>query len=86
MTRMSRRYVMENVSVLNLSLSHSGANYERICPECGSKMTQADRISENGVIYVWYKCSEESCTGQWLQKLPQTSYTLSNVRQVVGSI
>jgi ribosomal protein L37AE/L43A len=82
---MSRRYVMENANTLNLSMRHSRAEYEQICPECGSKMAQVERISENGVTFIWYKCNQESCTGQWLQKLQQTSFTLSNVRQVVGA-
>ena len=77
---------MEHSKTLNLSLSYLRAKSERICPECGSQMTQVDKIKENGVIFVWYKCSQESCSGQWLQKLPQTSFTLSTVRQVVGAI
>ncbi|MGD0077760.1 MAG: hypothetical protein ABSB91_03925 [Sedimentisphaerales bacterium] len=76
---------MESTSPINL-LSYSRAKNERICPECGSQMIQSDRISENGVIFVWYKCSQDSCSGQWLQKLPQTSFTLSTVLQVVGAI
>jgi len=77
---------MDNLNNSNLSLSFSRAKYERICPECGSQMTQVDRINENGVIFAWYKCSQNNCTGQWLEKLPQTSFTLSTVRQVVGAI
>lgn len=77
---------MEPSKTLNLSLSHSLARAAQICPECGSQMTQVDRIKENGVIFAWYKCSQNSCSGQWLQKLPQTSFTLSTVRQVVGAI
>ena len=77
---------MEHSKTLNLSLSYLQAKSDRICPECGSQMIQMDRISENGVIFVWYKCSQDSCSGQWLQKLPHTSFTLSTVRQVVGAI
>ena len=77
---------MESTSPINLLSSYSRAQNERICPECGSQMIQLDRISENGVIFVWYKCSQDSCSGQWLQKLPQTSFTLSTVRQVVGAV
>jgi ribosomal protein L37AE/L43A len=77
---------MEYSKTPNLSLSYLRAKSERICPECGSQMTQVNRIKENGVIFVWYKCSQNSCSGQWLQKLPQTSFTLSTVRQVVGAI
>ena len=76
---------MDNLNTQNPTLSYSRAKYEQICPECGSQMTQVDRIKENGVIFVWYKCSQKSCTGQWLEKLPQTSYTLSTVRHVIGA-
>ncbi len=38
------------------------------CPECGAKMTEVDRASENGFIFIWYECSQAGCGGQWLEK------------------
>jgi hypothetical protein len=46
------------------------AKYEQLCPECGTKMTETDRVCENGIIFVWYRCSKNDCNGQWLQKTP----------------
>jgi predicted RNA-binding Zn-ribbon protein involved in translation (DUF1610 family) len=40
----------------------------QFCPECGARMTEADRCRENGVLFVWYDCSRNDCDGQWLQK------------------
>ena len=36
---------------------------QQSCPECGAPMTEADRLSENGVLYIWYQCSRSSCDG-----------------------
>jgi hypothetical protein len=49
------------------------AKCEQLCPECGAKMTESDRVIENGIIFVWYRCSKNDCSGQWLQKTPQQS-------------
>jgi predicted RNA-binding Zn-ribbon protein involved in translation (DUF1610 family) len=38
------------------------------CPECGAKMTEAERVSENGFLFIWYECSRAGCGGQWLEK------------------
>jgi hypothetical protein len=40
----------------------------QLCPECGSRMTIAERHGENGALFVWYDCSRQDCDGQWLQK------------------
>jgi len=32
-------------------------------------MDEADRANENGALFVWYQCSKDNCTGQWLQKI-----------------
>jgi len=40
----------------------------RICPDCGSSMTEVDRVNENGFAYVWYECEQTECDGQWLEK------------------
>jgi len=42
---------------------------QQFCKECGAAMTDADRISENGAIYIWYECSKSGCNGSWLKKL-----------------
>lgn len=68
-----------------LVLRTAQAKYQQLCPECGAKMTEADRVCENGMIFVWYRCSKDACTGQWLQKMPQTSATLIAVGHVAGA-
>ncbi len=42
---------------------------QKRCPECGDKMIEVDRCNENGVLFVWHKCSRNNCNGQWLQKI-----------------
>jgi hypothetical protein len=46
------------------------AQNQQLCPECGGKMTESERVCENGAIFVWFKCSDKNCSGQWLQKMP----------------
>jgi hypothetical protein len=41
---------------------------ERRCPECGRAMIEFDRLMEDGAVFIWYACSGENCTGQWLAK------------------
>jgi len=41
---------------------------ERICPECGAAMTEFDRLTEDSAVFIWYACTRENCTGQWLTK------------------
>ena len=41
---------------------------EQFCPECGAIMTEADRLTEGRVLFVWYTCSRIGCDGQWLRK------------------
>ena len=31
-------------------------------------MTEFDRLTEDGAVFIWYACSRENCTGQWLTK------------------
>ena len=40
----------------------------RTCPQCGSRMKEADRVHESGSIFIWYECENAKCDGQWLQK------------------
>jgi len=41
---------------------------ERHCPECGATMVEVDKITEDGAVFIWYTCTREDCTGQWLTK------------------
>jgi len=41
---------------------------ERLCPECGATMVEFDRLTEDGAVFIWYACTQEDCTGQWLSK------------------
>jgi hypothetical protein len=41
---------------------------ERLCPECGAAMAEFDRLAEDGAVFIWYACTREDCTGQWLSK------------------
>ncbi len=40
----------------------------RSCPQCGSRMKEIERVTENDSIFVWYECENANCDGQWLQK------------------
>jgi hypothetical protein len=41
---------------------------EQFCPECGAAMVELDRRMEDGAVFIWYACTREDCTGQWLAK------------------
>lgn len=41
---------------------------ERLCPECGAGMVEFDRLTEDGAVFIWYACTRDDCTGQWLSK------------------
>lgn len=43
---------------------------DRPCPDCGAAMTESQRCRENESLFVWYRCSQNDCDGQWLQKMP----------------
>ena len=38
------------------------------CPECGAVMNEADRLIEQGWIYIWLECSKSACDGKWLRR------------------
>ena len=46
------------------------AQSHQLCPECGGKMTESERVCENGTTFVWFVCGDKNCYGQWLQKMP----------------
>jgi hypothetical protein len=41
---------------------------ERVCPRCGAPMVEFDRREEDGAVFIWYVCTRDRCTGQWLAK------------------
>ena len=43
-------------------------DFERCCPECGAAMMEFDRLTEDGAVFIWYACTRDGCTGQWLTK------------------
>ena len=65
--------IMETNS-LCLRLQRAAARL--LCPECGSRMTEVDRLKEDGTVYVWYQCRNDTCKGQWLQKKSDYDFTL----------
>jgi predicted RNA-binding Zn-ribbon protein involved in translation (DUF1610 family) len=69
-----------------LVLRIARAKHQHLCPECGAKMTETDRVCENGMVFVWYRCSNDLCTGQWLQKTPQMSAMFDTAGQIAGVI
>ncbi len=38
------------------------------CPDCGTMMSEVERVIENNIVYVWYECTRTDCDGQWLQR------------------
>lgn len=75
---------MEHSETVNLLLSLMRAENQQLCPECGERMMLTDRLNENGTTFVWFRCSKDGCTGQWLQRIPRTSFELIAVNQVAG--
>ena len=62
------------------------AEQEQLCPECGARMAEMDRLNEGNAAYVWYKCAKDNCNGQWLAKVPRPSYEISSRKaEMVGS-
>ena len=47
------------------------------CPKCKSKMEETEHHEERGIVFIWFKCSQPDCCGQWLQKIP--SYTAAGL-------
>jgi hypothetical protein len=45
-----------------------GVGSDYACPDCGGAMVEVERINENGCSFIWYKCIEIDCGGQWLEK------------------
>ncbi|MCE5340022.1 MAG: hypothetical protein LLF92_02690 [Planctomycetaceae bacterium] len=53
------------------SAKFQSAEEKGLCPVCGKVMKEVDRMKEGSHFFVWYKCTEENCDGQWLQKNAQ---------------
>jgi ribosomal protein S27AE len=51
-----------------LAVENAVVNSERLCPKCGAAMAELDRQSQDGAVLIWYSCTREGCTGQWLAK------------------
>jgi len=61
---------METTSISTLnSLS------QQFCPECGADMVEADRLSEDDSVYIWYMCSRSRCNGSWLEKVKKSRHS-----------
>ena len=41
---------------------------QHMCPDCRTIMAEADRLTEDGVSFIWYECPREGCDRQWLEK------------------
>ncbi len=50
--------------------SASAARDTVVCLDCGARMREQYRLTENGWVYVWLVCSGPNCTGQVLRKVP----------------
>jgi hypothetical protein len=66
----ANRAVEEATRTSRLPLGVAGLTeeMERICPECGAPMAEFDRLTEDSAVFIWYACTREDCTGQWLTK------------------
>jgi len=49
-------------------IDEPAVDIEQLCPECGAAMVELDRRMEDGAVFIWYTCTREECTGQWLAK------------------
>jgi hypothetical protein len=51
----------------------------QICPECGAAMKEADRLMQDGFLYIWYRCSRSYCSGSWLERY--TAHRVSELHE-----
>jgi hypothetical protein len=59
---------MMEIEAVNARKAFVKEKSSRRCPDCGSSMTEVDRVNEDGFAYIWYECAETNCDGQWLEK------------------
>ncbi len=38
-----------------------------LCPQCGGRMRELERLKEGTITYVWFECVRAECDGQWMQ-------------------
>ena len=50
---------MYEMTIKNTNQSERVLN-NQLCPECGARMTEVDRSTENGVLSIWYECSRNT--------------------------
>ena len=60
---------MKKIDRNRLNKRFEKAENHHLCPECGTKMTEAERADEGNAVFIWYECSRDNCAGQWLQKI-----------------
>ena len=48
---------------------------EDFCEECGAYMKEVYHAHESGKLYVWFECTNGTCSGQLLRQMPLTSNT-----------
>jgi hypothetical protein len=65
---------MESVVIDELLSKAVRAENQKLCPECGARMDEAERCCESGIVFVWYRCSRSACAGQWLNKMSQRAF------------
>jgi len=61
---------MDAADVNGLSTRLRQAANRQLCLECGVQMTEIDQLSDDRIVFVWYECTKNNCSGQWLQKVP----------------
>ncbi len=59
---------MKLADAISLVGESPAVDVERLCPECGAPMIEFDRQAEDGAMFIWYSCTRQGCTGQWLTK------------------
>jgi len=58
---------MENTIVTELR-NRTEISKSHLCLVCKGTVAEVDRVTENGFLFVWYRCQDRSCDGQWLEK------------------
>jgi hypothetical protein len=42
--------------------------YNRTCGQCGAWAILLDRFAADSTLHIWFACTTDGCTGQWLAK------------------
>ncbi len=59
-----------NIQLDTVKTRFQMAEASNLCPECGAVMAEVDRVENGGSTFIWFRCREEGCNGQWLKKEP----------------